>query len=92
MCLPAIICAFHKLAGVFLQAKPNYRCRLPGEYTNATFPLLDDIWNSSFPWDERAKSWSQCTRYNGSDIVHCDQYIYDRSVYKSSAVIEVNNN
>lgn len=88
LCLPAIICAFHKLAGVFLQAKPNYRCRLPGEYSNASYSLPEYVWNSSIPWDERADTWSQCTRYNGNGTVYCTSYVYDKSIYKSSAVIE----
>uniref|UniRef100_A0A1A9VG81 Arrestin C-terminal-like domain-containing protein n=1 Tax=Glossina austeni TaxID=7395 RepID=A0A1A9VG81_GLOAU len=35
ICLTLIICAFHKLAGVFLLAKPDYRCLLPFEDPNS---------------------------------------------------------
>lgn len=90
LCLPAIICAFHKLAGVFLQAKPSHRCQLPSEFANASYFLNHDILNTSYPWDERAKNWSSCLRLDGNHTVPCDKYIYDTTTYKSSAVIEWN--
>lgn len=91
LCLPAIICAFHKLAGVFLQAKPSHRCQLPSEFSNASYFLSYDILNTSYPWDERTKNWSSCLRLDGNHTVTCDKYIYDTTTYKSSAVIEVSN-
>lgn len=61
LCLPAISCAFHKLAGVFLGAKMNSRCLLPHEFAeNATFQLSQDVLNASYPWDPEVKGWSQC--------------------------------
>ncbi|XP_050466688.1 organic cation transporter protein [Cataglyphis hispanica] len=65
LCLPAISCAFHKLAGVFLGAKVNSRCLLPHEYAeNATFHLSQDILNASYPWDNEFGDWSQCLSRN----------------------------
>ncbi|KAK0182728.1 hypothetical protein PV327_000834 [Microctonus hyperodae] len=62
LCLPAIICAFHKLAGVFLGAKMNTRCLLPWEEQNATFYLSPAIMNASYPWDDKIHGLSQCKR------------------------------
>ncbi|KAL2741352.1 organic cation transporter protein-like isoform X1 [Vespula maculifrons] len=63
LCLPAISCAFHKLAGVFLGAKMDVRCLLPHEnIENATFYLPQDVMNASYPWDDELKGWSQCLR------------------------------
>ncbi|GAB1868195.1 Organic cation transporter protein [Camponotus japonicus] len=101
LCLPAISCAFHKLAGVFLGAKMNSRCLLPHEFAeNATFHLSQNILNASYPWDDELKGWSQCLSYDvigatngtiveeaigeGGGISRCKQYVYDRSVYKST--------
>lgn len=101
LCLPAILCALHKLAGVFLQANVNHRCQLPYEYDNATYNLPEI--NITIPWDSKSKTWSSCTRldvnftseYFNSGIaanksVKCDKWIYDTSIYKSSAVTEFN--
>ncbi|XP_035731307.1 organic cation transporter protein-like [Vespa mandarinia] len=63
LCLPAISCAFHKLAGVFLGAKMDVRCLLPHEsIENATYYLPQDVMNASYPWDNELKGWSQCLR------------------------------
>ncbi|KAL2740338.1 organic cation transporter protein [Vespula squamosa] len=63
LCLPAISCAFHKLAGVFLGAKMDVRCLLPHEnIENATYYLPQDVMNASYPWDYELKGWSQCLR------------------------------
>lgn len=139
LCLPAISCAFHKLAGVFLGAKMNsryslnehnnykgglrcngckltvnwkfpcLRCLLPHEFVeNATFHLSQNISNASYPWDNELKGWSQCLSYDvigatngtivekaiggGGGISRCKQYVYDRSVYKSTTTSDVRNN
>lgn len=108
LCLPAISCAFHKLAGVFLGAKMDSRCLLPHEYMeNATFHLSQDILNASYPWDDELRGWSQCMSRDiiglangtiiekaigngteGGGVSNCKQYVYDRSVYKSTTTSE----
>ncbi|XP_076242399.1 organic cation transporter isoform X1 [Calliopsis andreniformis] len=61
LCLPAISCAFHKIAGVFLGAKMSTRCVLPHEnIENATYFLPQNVINASYPWDYELKGWSQC--------------------------------
>ncbi|KAF5290279.1 hypothetical protein FQR65_LT11613 [Abscondita terminalis] len=90
LCLPAILCAFHKLSNVFLQAKPNHRCQLLEEYSNSTYNLTIDVLNSSFPRDESTNKYSSCSvLYNGTEVP-CNGYIYDYTKYKSSIVIEWN--
>ncbi|XP_012216621.1 organic cation transporter protein [Linepithema humile] len=108
LCLPAISCAFHKLAGVFLGAKMNSRCLLPHEFAmNATFQLSQDVLNASYPWDPELQGWSQCLSLdltgaaNGTIVersiggdgaagkgISCKEYVYDRSVYKSTTTSE----
>ncbi|XP_049803763.1 organic cation transporter protein-like isoform X1 [Schistocerca nitens] len=101
LCLPAISCALHKLAGVFLQAKPNHRCWLPYEENNASYNLSERELNLSIPRDESTGSWSSCYRFDtnfsseyfennipANCTVGCDKWIYDTTVYKSSVVTE----
>lgn len=103
VCLPAISCAFHKLASVFLMAKPDHRCLLPVEESaNATFA----DWGMSprremvYPNDTLTAAISTC-RYlvnnytmgnatSGSSVLEqsCEHWVYDTSKYKSSTVME----
>ncbi|XP_022209557.2 organic cation transporter protein [Drosophila obscura] len=66
LCLPAIVCAFHKLAGVFLLAKPDFRCQLPHEDAAtvqfASLPL--DKWHLAYPLDSVTGKASTCEYYN----------------------------
>lgn len=95
LCLPIILCAFHKLSGVFLLATPDHRCRLEGETINATFNLPESILNESFPIAGKERKFSRCAYFtdNGStenessrEIAKCSDYVWDTSKYKSSAV------
>lgn len=101
LCLPAITCGFHKLAGVFLMTKPDYRCQLPFEQSNSSFALSDDVLKMSYPVDTFTGKWSTCQYLEANytdDYLHsghpanisayCDSFIYDYSKYKSSTVIE----
>lgn len=63
LCLPAISCAFHKIAGVFLSAKMNARCLLPHEnLENATYFLSPHVMNASYPLDYDQQELLQCYR------------------------------
>lgn len=101
LCLTAITCGFHKMAGVFLLAKPDFRCQLPNELANASYTLTPAILNMSYPIDAYTNKYSTCKRLDAdfsdayylggvpaNDSIGCDSYIYDDSKYKSSAVIE----
>lgn len=101
LCLPAIVCGFHKLAGVFLMPRPDYRCKLPFEQHNATYLLSDDLLKMSFPRDSFTGKWATCqyleANYTQEYLqsgqpanvaTYCNEFIYDDSKYKSSTVIE----
>lgn len=60
LCLPSVICAFHKLAGVFLLEEPDHRCKLLDELPNASFSLSEDILRSSIPYDNIKSRFSKC--------------------------------
>ncbi|XP_004534291.1 organic cation transporter protein [Ceratitis capitata] len=68
LCLPAISCAFHKLAGVFLLARPEFRCVLPFEdLSNATYDSFPrEHWNLTYPQDPLTGKYQQCEYYNVS--------------------------
>lgn len=90
VCLPAISCAFHKLAGVFLLAKPEYRCQLPFESANASFQLPEDVFNLAYPMDSLTNKRTTCQYFNSNytdeyfqagipanETLYCDRYIYN---------------
>ncbi|KAF4523819.1 hypothetical protein B566_EDAN008054 [Ephemera danica] len=93
-CLPGISCALHKLAWVFVGAQMDHRCLLPGEVAgNASFWLPEDQARVALPWDEDRQSWSRCERLpsdeeNATDITSCIEFVFDTSVFSSSAVAE----
>lgn len=65
LCLPLFTCGFHTMVGVFLAAKPDFRCLLPHENAeNATYQLSPSLTNASFPWDLESEDWSECERYD----------------------------
>ena len=94
LCLPVILCAFHKLSGVFILAVPDHRCKLDGEPENSTFELPFQVLNESFPLTDD-KKYSKCEYFTkndfdknttSNDIAQCASYVWDSSKYESSAV------
>lgn len=91
LCLPALSCAFHKLIGVFLNLKTQYRCALPNEDSLSAWTQLSPNTSSlAYPWDPKLKAYSTCLRYNasfssdsyagglGSNLtVPCDRWLFD---------------
>lgn len=101
LCLTAIPCGLHKLAGVFLMARPDYRCQIPTELSNASYGLSDDTLRMTYPIDSLTGNYSKCERLDANfseeyfkanvpatRTVACDSFIYDDSKFKSSAVID----
>lgn len=95
LCLPIILCAFHKLSGVFILATPDHRCLLDGEDSNAKFRLPEEVLNASYPFDKTANEFSQCQYFTDNyyaqnnskhNVQQCNEYIWDNSKYESSAV------
>lgn len=74
--IPTIFSAMQKLSWVFLGANVPHRCRLQGELANATFQLETQVESCSYINDQ-------------GDSVPCDRgWIYDRSIFGSSAVMD----
>lgn len=101
LCLPAISCAFHKLAGVFLLATPDYRCKLPFEANNVSYKLPLDVLSMAYPMESSTGKYSTCTYLDANftedylhggtpakEVVGCNNWIYDRSKFESSAVTD----
>lgn len=87
LCLPSILCAFHKLAGVFLLAVPDHRCKLPGENLSSNFELPEDVWNVSIPFNHDKQEFSKCEYYNESKVIlKCSEFIWNITKVESSAV------
>ncbi|XP_064550514.1 organic cation transporter protein-like [Drosophila montana] len=74
LCLPAIVCAFHKLAGVFLLARPDFRCLLPHEDADtARFDTLPrQQWPLAYPNDSITGKADTCAYYN---VSYTEQYL-----------------
>uniref|UniRef100_A0A0A9WLI7 Organic cation transporter protein n=1 Tax=Lygus hesperus TaxID=30085 RepID=A0A0A9WLI7_LYGHE len=77
LCLPAISCALHKLAGVFLQARVPHRCAREGEDANATF------------FDRTDEAVCNLTSIYGNETVqHCAKWLYNTDQYASTTTSE----
>ncbi|KAL3284587.1 hypothetical protein HHI36_018744 [Cryptolaemus montrouzieri] len=88
LCLPAVICAFHKLGNVFLIAEPHQRCALPGESEDAPYRINKTLFEEYYPWDSVNKKFSECEIIIDNHTENCQRYIYDHSVYGYTAVTE----
>ncbi|XP_017047157.1 organic cation transporter-like protein [Drosophila ficusphila] len=98
ICLTSIPVAFHKLAGVFLLAKPDFRCVLPFE-NGSSYDLEPHLWNLSYSGKDGCSYYDveyseaylegNITR-KSNDTKSCSSYVYDQSKYLNSAVTEWN--
>ncbi|KAK9878401.1 hypothetical protein WA026_021708 [Henosepilachna vigintioctopunctata] len=88
LCLPAVICAFHKLGNVFILAEPEQRCLIPGESPDALFKLNHTTFEQYYPWDSTNGKFSSCQIILDNKTQYCDKYIYDHSVYGYTTVTE----
>jgi len=79
------------------------RCKLPYELVNASYDLPPDVMNMSYPFDFNTGGWSSCEVYDtnvtntsnelkNSSIRYCDQWVYDKSEFQNTAIMEVNAN
>uniref|UniRef100_A0A1I8PZ51 Major facilitator superfamily (MFS) profile domain-containing protein n=1 Tax=Stomoxys calcitrans TaxID=35570 RepID=A0A1I8PZ51_STOCA len=74
ICLTSITCAFHKLAGVFLLAKPEFRCVLPFENASEVQygDLPKDLWPMAYPKDILGVKYETCSFY---DVNYTEDYL-----------------
>lgn len=94
LCIPVILCAFHKLSSVFLLAKMDHRCALFANDTN--FLLSADILNGSIPYDGNLGSFSKCQFYadnyfnanhsSAHEVIECVDYVWSYDKFQSSAI------
>lgn len=95
LCIPIILCAFHKLSNVFILGKMSHRCRLmPEESINSSFSLTNEILTSSYPFDNTNGKFSNCSYYTDHffaknktlhDELKCaGDYIWDNSIFQSA--------
>ncbi|EDW16686.1 organic cation transporter-like protein [Drosophila mojavensis] len=95
ICLTSIPVAFHKLAGVFLLAKPEFRCALPTDVDGASYELPAQLQQLAYP-EKDSCAYYEVAYTNGSyhrlsnSSQSCTRYIYDQSKYLNSAVTEFN--
>lgn len=82
----------------------SFRCELPFEADGANYSLPLSVKNVSIPRDEFSGKWSMCSMYDANytkeyftvgipanKTKHCEKWIFDKTKYKSSSVIEVRN-
>ncbi|KAH8381363.1 hypothetical protein KR093_003478, partial [Drosophila rubida] len=92
--LTSIPVAFHKLAGVFLLAKPDFRCALPTDPPNASYALPAELKQLAYSPQDSCVYYQLDTAANGSHYrsseqpQRCSSYVYDRSTYLNSAYTE----
>ncbi|KAL7727041.1 hypothetical protein ACLKA6_012424 [Drosophila palustris] len=92
--LTSIPVAFHKLAGVFLLAKPDFRCALPSDPANASYELPAQLMELAYPAKDTCEYYQLDVDVNGSyyrtsnDTQKCSRFIFDQSKYQNSAVTE----
>lgn len=77
------------------------RCQLPSEPENASYALLPNIVNMSYPFDYKLEAFSSCKMYDAnfteayysSDMtanqtINCHRWIY-KETFQNTAVMEV---
>ena len=95
--MPTIFSSMHKMAWVFLGAKVSHRCRLPFESVenpnSTTLPYHSTVNLSHlYTWDDDNNRFDQCSWIddNKNDLPCDSGWIYDRTTFGSSAVMEWN--
>ncbi|XP_039278061.1 LOW QUALITY PROTEIN: organic cation transporter protein [Nilaparvata lugens] len=90
LCLPAISCAFHKLVGVFIQARVPYRCKLSWEPSTSNYGFLRNNMSTYYPMDQLTHTFSGCRVIDltSNSTSECDSWVYDRTNYESTTLTE----
>ncbi|XP_075149164.1 organic cation transporter protein-like [Haematobia irritans] len=87
ICLTSITCAFHKLAGVFLLAKPDFRCILPFENASEVEynDLRPELWPLAYPKDILGVEYQTCSYY---DVNFSDKHFNTSTAYTTNRTKE----
>lgn len=88
ICLTSITCAFHKLAGVFLLAKPDFRCVLPFEEVSekeVTYALPEHIWALAYPKNVLGTKYKTCSYY---DVNYTEEYLNETQPHTGNGTRE----
>lgn len=89
ICLTSIICAFHKLAGVFLFAKPQFRCLLPFEEHQIPSPtyssLPEHLWHLAYPPGTLDRKYDTCRYY---DVAYTDEYLNSTKPFLNNGTVK----
>ena len=102
LCIMSIPTAWHSLGNTFLSASPDHQCRLYEGYTynaskahdemrNCSIPKLEDgSWDSCKMYANASQPYSECNVDELGQPVPCEMgWVYDRTVYKETAVSQV---
>ena len=102
LCIMSIPTAWHSLGNTFLSASPDHQCRLYEGYTynaskahdevrNCSIPKLEDgNWDSCKMYANASQPYSECNVDELGQPVPCEMgWVYDRTVYKETAVSQV---
>ncbi|XP_071112698.1 organic cation transporter protein-like [Haliotis cracherodii] len=103
LCLPAIPHGVRMMINVYLLNVPDHRCAIPG-YNNDTYAVQSkyhaELINKTIPFVKRdgKLQYDPCHLYFSSGqsassnrtIVGCNKWVYDKSVFQSTAATELN--
>lgn len=75
MYLPFIVSSFHKMGGVFLSARADFRCLIPGENPDtAIYELPPNITNNlTSIWDPKTKKYPRCEINDPNQLIDSNQ-------------------
>ena len=89
--IPTIFSAMQNLAWVFLGATVHHRCLLPEEVGEAEVFEMPDGLKSKLILSRDNTTFDNCHYLNDGNSTYCDNgWVYDKSTFGSSAVMEWN--